>query len=59
MFELYAHKSLLALREREPLVSGAVDTVQVRFGFSEEWEGFSRTVVYQEEGRAREERKND
>lgn len=52
MFELYAHKSLLALREREPLVSGAVDTVQVRFGFSEEWEGFSRTVVFQAEGRS-------
>ncbi len=52
MFELYAHKSLLALREREPLVSGAVDTVQVRFGFSEEWEGLSRTVVFQAEGRS-------
>ncbi len=52
MFELYAHKSLLALREREPLVSGAVDTVQVRFGFSEEWEGLSRTVVFRAEGRS-------
>ena len=52
MFELYAHKSLLAIREREPLVGGAVDTVQVRFGFSEEWEGLSRTVVFQAEGRS-------
>ncbi len=52
MFELYAHKSLLAIREREPLVSGAVDMVQARFGFSEEWEGFSRTVVFQAEGRS-------
>lgn len=52
MFELYAHKSLLAIREREPLVSGAVDMVQARFGFSEEWEGLSRTVVFQAEGRS-------
>ena len=29
-----------------------MDTVQVRFGFSEEWEGFSRTVVFQAEGRS-------
>lgn len=46
MFELYANKSILALRQKEPIVSGAVNVVYLRFAFSKNWDGLEKTVVF-------------
>lgn len=46
MFELYAEKTRLAVREREPLTSGSVNAYQARFTFSEEWAGLEKTAVF-------------
>lgn len=46
MFELYADKNRLTLRERETMTSGSVNVYQVRFRFSEDWEGLSRTACF-------------
>lgn len=46
MFLLYANKTSLARWKREPLTSGSVNVYTVRFEFSEDWEGLTRTVVF-------------
>ena len=46
MFDLYADKALLEVREREPVTSGSVNACQVRFTFSGDWEGLSKTAVF-------------
>ena len=47
MFELYANKASLTVRRREPLTSGVVDAVTAEFEFSADWEGLTRTAVFQ------------
>lgn len=46
MFELYASKNKLALRQRELLTSGSVNVNAVKFEFSEDWDGLTRTAVF-------------
>ena len=47
MFVLYAKKNGLSVMEREPVTSGAMNTNAVRFEFSPDWDGLSRTAVFQ------------
>lgn len=47
MFELYANKASLTVRRREPLTSGMVNAVTTEFEFSADWEGLTRTAVFQ------------
>lgn len=47
MFVLYADKNQLAVREKEPVTSGSVNVYPVRFEFSPEWDGLSKTAVFQ------------
>lgn len=46
MFQLSAEKTRLALLEREPVTSGSVNVYEVRFSFSEEWDGLENTAVF-------------
>lgn len=46
MFQLYANKNQLKLLEREPLTSGSVNVYEVRFEFSPDWDGLTRTAVF-------------
>lgn len=46
MFVLYAGKTHLTRRSREPLTSGSVGVYRVRFEFSEDWAGLTRTAVF-------------
>lgn len=45
-FVFYAEKGKLTVREREVLVCGSVNTYQVCFEFSGEWEGLVRTALF-------------
>lgn len=47
MFLLYAEKNQLDVREKEPVTSGSVNVYPVRFEFSPEWDGLSKTAVFQ------------
>ena len=47
MFILYASKNQLAVRKKEPVTSGSVEAYTVRLDFSPDWEGLTRTVVFQ------------
>lgn len=47
MFVLYADKTQLVVRQREPLTSGSSNAHQVRFEFSPEWEGLARAAIFQ------------
>lgn len=49
-FILYADKNKLIVRKRGPLTSGSVGVYPVRFEFSTDWEGLSRTAVFQADG---------
>ena len=49
-FILYADKNKLLVRKRGPLTSGSVGVYLVRFEFSTDWEGLSRTAVFQADG---------
>lgn len=51
MFELYADKVKLAVRRREPVTSGSAEVYHVRFQFSEDWDGLTRTAVFQGGGK--------
>lgn len=53
MFELYAEKNKLSVASREMLTSGSVNVYPVRFGFSAEWDGLTRTAVFQGGGVSR------
>ena len=46
MFVLCADKNKLTVRQREPVTSGSVNVYDVRFEFSEDWEGLTRTAVF-------------
>ena len=46
MFQLYANKTQLTVRAREPLTSGSVNTYIARFEFSPDWEGLTKTAVF-------------
>lgn len=49
-FILYAEKNKLAVRKRGPVTSGSVNVYPVQFEFSEDWDGLSRTAVFQADG---------
>jgi len=46
MFVLYANKTQLTVRQREPTTSGSVNVYQARFEFSPDWDGLTRTAVF-------------
>lgn len=46
MFVLYANKTRLTLRQREPVTSGSVNVYPVRFAFSADWDGLKRTAIF-------------
>lgn len=47
MFVLYADKTRLDVRQREPVTSGSENVYQLRFEFSPEWEGLEKTAIFQ------------
>ena len=47
MFVLYADKTQLTVRQKEPITSGSSNTYQVRFEFSPEWDGLAKAAVFQ------------
>lgn len=47
MFVLYADKTQLAVREKEPVTSGSVNVYRAQFEFSDDWDGLTRTAVFQ------------
>lgn len=49
-FILYADKNKLAVRKRGPVTSGSVNVYPVRFEFSADWDGLTRTAVFQADG---------
>lgn len=46
MFILYANKTQLAARRREPVTSGSVNVYEAQFEFSADWDTLTRTVVF-------------
>ncbi len=46
MFILYANKTQLTVRQREPTTSGSVNVYQAHFEFSPDWDGLTRTAVF-------------
>ena len=46
MFVLCADKNNLTVRQREPVTSGSVNVYDVRFEFSEDWDGLTKTAVF-------------
>ena len=46
MFELYADKNKLTVQAKEDITSGSVNAYRVRFRFSSDWDGLSRTAVF-------------
>lgn len=46
MFVLYANKTQISVRKREPVTSGSVNVYPVRFEFSSDWDGLTRTAVF-------------
>ena len=53
MFQLYAEKVRLTVREREAVTSGSVQAVEARFQFSEDWWGLERVAVFRAGGESR------
>ena len=53
MFVLRADKNKLTVLEREPVTSGSVSACDVRFEFSEGWEGLTKTAVFKAGAAAR------
>lgn len=51
MFQFYADKSALAVSQREIVASGAVNVCRARFVFSPDWDGLTRTAVFQGGGK--------
>lgn len=47
MFVLYANKNKLNICEKEPVTSGSVNVYPVRIKFSSDWDGLSKTVIFQ------------
>ena len=46
MFVLYADKTKLSVLQREQVTSGSVNVYDVRFDFSPDWDGLTRTAVF-------------
>lgn len=46
IFVLYAGKNQLTVHQREPVTSGSVNVYPVRFEFSPDWVGLTRTAVF-------------
>ena len=46
MFILYANKTQMAVLRREPVTSGSVNVYQVKFTFSADCEGMTKTAVF-------------
>ena len=46
MFELYAKKNGLCVRQLERVTSGSVNVYEAAFTFSEDWEGLTKTAVF-------------
>ena len=46
MFDLYADKNKLTVREKELVTSGSVNAYRVRFEFSDDWDGLDKTGVF-------------
>ena len=49
-FVLYADENKLVVRKRGPVTSGSVNVYPVRFEFSADWDGLTRTAVFQADG---------
>lgn len=47
MFKLYANKTQLTVRQREPITSGSVNVYTALFEFSDDWTGMDRVAVFQ------------
>ena len=47
MFLLYAEKNQQSVWEKEPVTSGSVNVYTVRFAFSPDWDGMTRTAIFQ------------
>lgn len=47
MFVLYADKTQLTVRAKEPITSGSVNAFQAQFEFSADWNGLGKTAVFQ------------
>lgn len=50
MFRFYADKNRLIPQQREVLTSGSVNVYTAQFSFSPEWEGLTRTALFQAGG---------
>ena len=50
MFQFYASKNHLTVRQKEIAVSGSVNIYRAQFHFSAAWEGLTRTAVFQSFG---------
>lgn len=46
MFQLYANKIKLEVREREPVTSGSINAYKAKFEFSDDWTGLTRKAVF-------------
>lgn len=46
MFVLYADKTQLTVRQKEPVASGSSNAYEVQFEFSPEWEELEKTAVF-------------
>lgn len=46
MFELYAEKNRLCVRQRELVTGGSVNVYEAVFEFSEDWAGLEKTAVF-------------
>lgn len=49
-FILYADKTQLTVRRREPITSGSVGVYLVQFQFSADWDGLAKTAVFRAAG---------
>lgn len=50
MFQLYADKNKLTVRQREPITSGSVNVYTARFEFSPDWQGLTTKAVFRGSG---------
>lgn len=53
MFILYADKTQLTIRHREPVTSGSINAYDIRFELSADWDGLERTAVFRAGGVSR------
>ncbi|MBR4295841.1 MAG: hypothetical protein IKT56_03270 [Clostridia bacterium] len=52
MFKLQINKSIIKVKEKEPIVSGASNIYSVSFEFDSEWDNLMRTAVFKVENTA-------